>query len=161
MFAKNLVLAVVLAGSCLAMPAVKAADEKPFDTVAVMEKQDRIRRDATSGAAGFSSLSADKRRELLERQEDLIGIIDGRRYEELTAEERAQASSEIAWIDSLARQVADERLICERTKKSGTNRVERICMTAQQKREAQEKAQKAMEGRRISPQYDNTSTRGL
>jgi hypothetical protein len=161
MFSRNLVLAVVLAGSCLAMPAANAADEKPFDTVAVMEKQDRIRRDVSANAAGFSSLSTDKRRELLERQDALIGIIDGRRYDELSAEERAQASSEIAWIDSVTRQVADERLICERTRKSGTNRVERVCMTAQQKREAREKAEKAMEGRRITPQYDNTSTRGL
>ncbi|HEY5852399.1 MAG TPA: hypothetical protein VIT62_16755 [Lysobacter sp.] len=158
MFSRNLVLAIVLASCSFAIPAAKAADEKPFDTVAVMEKQDRIRRDVSAGAAGFSDLSADKRHELLQRQDALFKIIDGRRYEDLSAEERATASGEIAWLDSVARQVADERMVCERTRKSGTNRVERVCMTAAQQREAREKAQKAMEGRRISPQYD-TPTR--
>ncbi|UNK48776.1 hypothetical protein MNR01_13645 [Lysobacter sp. S4-A87] len=147
-------MAVVLAGSCLAVPAAKAADDKPFDTVAVMEKQDRIRRDLSAGTAGFDTLSADKRRELLSRQDALIGIIDGRRYEDLSAEERAKASGEIAWIDSVSSQVADERQVCERIKKAGSNRVERVCMTAQQKREARERAQRTFEGRRSGPEND-------
>lgn len=156
MFSRNLVLAVVLAGSCLAMATASATDAKPFDTVAVMEKQDQIRRDLSAGKAGFDTLSADKRRELLSRQDALIGIIDGRRYEDLSAEERAKASGEIAWIESVTNQVADERQVCERVKKAGSNRVERVCMTVQQKREAQQRAQRTFEGRRAGPSDPST-----
>ena len=107
-----------------------------------------------SGSAGFSEASTEKKKELVQRQDDLLSIIHGRTYGELTDAEREKAKEQITWIDRTARQVADERLVCERTKVAGTNRVQRVCMTARRKREALEAAQKSMTGRKISPQYD-------
>ncbi|MGO4222833.1 hypothetical protein AB4Y64_13395 [Lysobacter sp. TAF61] len=145
-------MSIVLVGSCVVLPVARAAD-KPFDTVAVMEKQDRIRLNVASGAAGFSELSADKRSELQQRQAALSQTIKGRSYADLTTEERSKASADIAWIDEVAAQAADERLVCERTKKAGTNRVERVCMTVAQRREAQQRARETLQdgGSRMSP----------
>jgi len=139
--------------AALSMPFLALASEA-FDTEAVMTKQERIRRAVESGSAGFSEVSSEKKKELIQRQNDLISIIHGRTYADLTEAERTQANEQIDWIDSTARYAADERQVCERTKVSGTNRVQRVCMTARRQREAREAARKSMEGPRISPQYD-------
>mgnify|MGYP003583468508 CR=1 FL=1 len=155
MLSRNRVLAVaLLAATAWATTAVADETVKPFDVASEMANQDRIRRDVQVGAAGFSELSQDKRRELTERQDNLSRLIDGRSYAELSQTERMQASSDIDWINKTARDAADNRLVCERTRKSGSNRIERVCTTAREQREAREKATKAMEGHRISPNFD-------
>jgi len=127
-----------------------------FDARAVEAKQDRIRRAVDSGSAGFSEASAEKKKELVRRQDELLSIIRGRTYGELTDAEREKAQEQIVWIDRTATQVADERMVCERTKSSGSNRVQRVCMTARAQREAQEAAQRSMSGRKNSPQYEGS-----
>lgn len=126
-----------------------------FDARAVESKQERIRRAMESGAAGFSEASTEQKKELTQRQDELLSIINGRSYGELSESERQKAQEQIAWIDSTATRIADERMVCERTKASGSNRVTRVCMTARRQREAQEAAQKSMSGPKFSPQYDS------
>ena len=110
-----------------------------FDATAVVAKQQRIRANAQSGEAGFSELPAGTKAELLKRQDELLKTLDGRDYSQLSEQQRAQAQENIAWIDGVAQQAADERRVCERVKPVGTNRTERVCRTAEQVREDREK----------------------
>lgn len=148
---RTLLLAVAFVGA-LSTPILALAEA--FDAATVVANQERIRRAVDSGAAGFSEVSAAKKKELIERQDALLALLGDRSYGQLSEQERSQASEQIAWIDRAANDAADERLVCERTKASGTNRVQRVCMSARRHREAQEAAQKSMTGPRISPQYD-------
>lgn len=147
MLSRNRVLAVaLLVATAWAVPAVADEAGKPFDVASEMANQERIRRNVEAGAAGFSEVPEDKRKELLQRQDNLTRLIGGRTYDQLSDAERAQASADIAWIHQTARDAADERQVCERTRKPGSNRVERVCMTARQQREAREKAVRSLEG---------------
>lgn len=148
---KGLLLTVVLAG-VLSIPF--HAQAEAFDVQSVIETQDSIRHAVNTGSAGFSEVSAEKKKELLQRQDALLALLGKRGYADLSEQERAQAQEQIAWIDRVATQAADERLVCERVKTSGSNRVQRVCMTARRQREAQEAAQKSMSGPRVSPQHD-------
>lgn len=156
MLSRNHVLAAALLAATAWASCASAADNagKPFDVATEMANQERIRRDVQMGASGFSELSQDKRRELTERQDNLSKLIGGRSYDQLSDAERAQASADIEWINKTARDAADDRVVCERTRKSGSNRVERVCTTAREQREAREKAAKAFEGPRNSPNFD-------
>lgn len=151
MNSRSLLLAVALAGA-LSIPF--HAQAEAFDAHSVIEKQDSIRRAVNSNSAGFSEVSAEKKKELLQRQDALLALLGNRGHADLSEQERAQAQEQIAWIDRVATQAADERQVCERVKTSGSNRVQRVCMTARRQREAQEAAQKSMSGPRTSPQYD-------
>lgn len=154
MLSRNRVLAVVLlAATAWATAATAAEAGKPFDVASEMANQERIRRNVEAGAVGFSEIPEDTRRELLQRQDRLTGLISGRNYADLSEAERAQASDDIAWIDKTARDAADERKVCERMRKPGSNRVERVCMTARQQREAREKAARSLEGPHNTPSY--------
>jgi len=144
---------VLLLAAALSVPHFAMASEA-FDARAVEVNQKRIRSAVESGSAGFSEAPSDKKKELVQRQDELLSILRGRTYGELTEAEREKAQEQITWIDRTATQIADERRVCERTKPSGSNRVQRVCMTARAQREALEAAQKSMTGRKISPQYD-------
>ncbi len=137
-----LIAFVAVAAGSIAHAAEPAA---PFDVATVVAKQQKIRVDAQSGSGGFSELPAQTRSELLERQKELLGLIEGRSYAQLDEQQRLQASQEIAWIDSIARQAADERLVCERTKAIGSNHTERVCKSVKQRRVERENARDAMQ----------------
>ena len=149
----------LLLAAALSIPLLAMASEA-FDVQEVIVKQERLRRAVDSGAAGFSEVPSEKKQEVLQRQDELLALIRGRSYAELSEAERTQANEQITWLDRTATQVADERLVCERTKVAGTNRVTRVCMMARRKREALEAAQKSMTGPKISPQYDLTTPGG-
>lgn len=151
MFPRSLVLAFAIAGGLFVSSQARA---ESFDPRSVEARQEQIRRNVESGAAGFSEIPTEKKKELRERQDTLLGLIDGRSYEQLDEAQRAEAVAQIEWIDRAAREAADERIVCERTRASGTNRVTRVCMSVRRQREAQEAARKSMQGPRISPQYD-------
>lgn len=131
-----LVFAAVATGSI-----AEAADTAaPFDVATVVAQQQKIRLDAQSGNGGFSELPAQTRSQLLERQKALLSLIEGRSYAQLDEQQRLQVSQELAWIDSIAKQAAGERLVCERTKSVGTNRTERVCKSVRQRRIERETA---------------------
>ncbi len=149
---KVLLLTVALAGA-LAIPFHVAAEA--FDAKSVVTKQERIRRAVQSNSAGFSDVPAEKKQELLQRQDELLALIGNRSYSQLSEPERAQALEQIAWIDNVATQAADERMVCERVRVAGSNLMQRVCMTARAQRESQEAARKMlMSGNRTSPRPD-------
>ncbi len=152
MLSRNRVLAVALvAATAWASTAMAADAVKPFDVSAEMANQERIRKEVQAGTNGFNELSQDQRQELSRRQDSLSELIGGRSYADLNDNERAQASADIEWINKTAHDAAEERRVCERTRKPGSNRIERVCMTARQQREARENAVKMLEGARPSP----------
>ncbi|MDI9238610.1 hypothetical protein QLQ15_06735 [Lysobacter sp. LF1] len=159
MIARKLLLAAVLAGVLIPL---SASANDAFDVGEVISKQERVRRDAETGARGFSELTPDKRKEFMQRQSALLESLRGRTYAELDAQQRTQAAGEIAWLDGVVSEAADERLVCERLRTPGSNRVTRSCMSVRQLRERQEAASKQMRPPEIttqSPSYGGDGNR--
>lgn len=135
----GLLLATACAAAC--STAFAAPTLTPFDTAAVLEQQKQIRADADAGNGAYGKLSPDARKELSTRQDRLSKLLDGRRYEDLNEADREQAHQDLGWIQSAGAgggaSGAEEKLICERVRAIGSNRIERVCKTAAQRREEQ------------------------
>jgi hypothetical protein len=132
---KALVLILVLA-----IPAVAAAEALKLDEIRA--RQETIRAGVQANATGpYKELSAAARTELLSRQAKMLELINGKQSEsELTDDQRAEVTATLAWIDAKLKEAEDERMVCERRQILGSNRKERVCMTAAQMR-AQREAQ--------------------
>ncbi|MGO1072056.1 hypothetical protein [Lysobacter sp. CA199] len=145
---------LILAGLFLATTcatAVAATEPAPFDAAAVLEQQKQIRSDAEAGRGAYGELNAATRQELRSRQDRLGKLLDGRRYQELSDADRDQAHQDLAWIQQAGSAKAEERLICERVRAIGSNRVERVCKTASQRRDEQKN--------RVDPKLDTPGVR--
>ena len=126
-------LSLTLAAALCVAPIALAQQAAPFDAAAVLTQQRQIRGDIDAGNGVYGRLPADTRREVASRQDALFALLDGRRYEDLDEAQRAQASANLAWIEAAPKQATEERVVCERVKSMGSNRVERVCRTVAQR----------------------------
>lgn len=147
MLSRNRIFSGLLLALSLSLSFAATANEpaQVFDVATVKAKQDKIRRAMQSGTGGYQDLPAATRSELQARQDALLQTLDGHTYADLSEQQRVEASQNIAWIDKVSRQAEDGRMICERIKPVGSNRAERVCKTAQQRREEREAARGSME----------------
>ena len=80
----------------------------------------------------------------------MLELINGKQSEsELTEQERAEVTATLAWIDAKLKEADDERMVCERRQILGSNRKERVCMTAAQMRAQRDQAREQMDRRGI------------
>ena len=148
---KALVLILVLA-----IPTVASAGALQLDTIrALLDERERtlradqakIRAGVEAGAAHpYRELSAAMRTELLSRQAKVLELINGKHSEsELTDEQRTEVATTLAWIDTKLKEAEDDRMVCERRQILGSNRKERVCMTAAQLRAQREAARQTID----------------
>ena len=135
---KAFVLAVVLAMPAFAAAATEDSGLK-FDDVRTQQAEIRAGVMARSGP--YKDMSSSTRTQLLNRQTEMLAIIDGKTGPgELNEEQRTRVFNSLEWIEATINQAEDERLICERRATIGSNRKERVCRTAAQMREERERA---------------------
>lgn len=135
-------LSLILIAALCAAPVAVAQEAKSFDAAAVLVQQRQIRSDIDAGSGAYGRLPADLRREVVKRQDALFQLLEGRSYEQLDESQRAQVSDDLAWIEAAPKQSAEERVVCERVKSMGSNRVERVCRTVAQRRADRDRADK-------------------
>lgn len=129
---KSLILALALA-----IPAFASAEALQLD--AIRAKQATIRAGVEASSGRYKELPAATRTELLSRQATMLELINGKQSEsDLTEEQRADVTATLAWIDAKLKEVDDDRMVCERRAILGSNRKERVCMTAAQMRAQRE-----------------------
>ncbi|KQZ56474.1 hypothetical protein ASD53_13095 [Lysobacter sp. Root559] len=131
---------MILIAALSVAPIAAAQDAATFDPVAVVAQQQRIRSDLDTGAGRYGGLPADARREVSARQDALFKLLEGRSYEDLSAAERSQVSETLAWIEAAPQRSGEERMVCERVKAMGSNRVERVCKTVAQRQAERDSA---------------------
>lgn len=127
---KTLVFSFVLWMLMGAAP-VDAADAAPADVSQIVSQQQQIRSEVRAGSGRYRDMPAAKRSELLARQESLLTMLEGKQtLDELEEGDRIAALDALKWIDSMG--VADDgdRTVCERRQILGSNRKERVCMSA-------------------------------
>jgi hypothetical protein len=141
---KSLILALALA-----IPAIASAEALQLD--AIRAEQATIRAGVESHRSGrYKELPEATRTELLARQATMLELIDGKQSgDQLTEAQRAEVTTTLAWIDAKLKEADDERMVCERRKTIGSNRRERVCMTAAQMREQREATRDNLDRRGI------------
>lgn len=140
------VLVLILA---VAIPMSAFAETLQLD--AIRTQQAAIRAGVEAHSSGsYKELSAAARAELLDRQTKMLALIDGKQSDsELTDEQRAEVTTTLAWIDAKLKEASDDRMVCERRATIGSNRKERVCMTAAQMRAQREAARDQMDKRGV------------
>lgn len=148
------VAGLVLAGVCAVASA--SGEPKPFDTASVLEQQKQIRSDVDAGRGDYAKLDPAKREELRTRQDRLGQLLQGRSYEQLSPAERDQAHQDLAWIgqaggSATASADPEEKVVCQRVRSIGSNRIEKVCKSVSQRREEQKN--------RVDPNFDRPGIR--
>jgi Ser/Thr protein kinase RdoA (MazF antagonist) len=131
----------------LSLPAL--ANPLQFD--AIRAQQGAIRAGVEAHSTGaYKELSPEQRTEVLTRQARLLETIAGKQSEaELTPEQHAEITATLAWIDATLKAAEDERMVCERRQILGSNRKERVCMTASQMRAQREATRDRLDRRGV------------
>lgn len=129
----------------LLVPALAvAANGQSLDLNKVVSQQKQIRSELMA-SNNYRELSEAQRTEILSRQDFLFRMFEGKQTaDDLTADERASAVSQLEWIDGALSDGQQERKICRQEKKLGSNRPTRVCRTAAQIEREREMAQQQM-----------------
>ena len=123
------------------------AAKQGLDLQQVREQQAEIRAGVMARSGPYKDMPDNTRTELLDKQNRLLAIIEGKQdAAELNDNQRVEAFNLLEWIEGAVNSTGDERMVCERTRKTGSNRTTRVCRTERQWREARERARRQMEG---------------
>lgn len=119
----------LLALAALAVSAAAQAGNGSSNRVAdIVSHQAQIRASVKAESDGWDNIAADKRQELLGKQDQLMRLIDGKQtLDELAPADHATAVRTIEWIDALAATADDERQVCRRERPTGTHRITTVC----------------------------------
>ncbi|OHE84747.1 MAG: hypothetical protein A2190_04105 [Lysobacterales bacterium RIFOXYA1_FULL_69_10] len=116
--------------------------ELKFDEI--REQQEEIRLDVLDGDDAYSGLSKRERNELVQRQDRLLALIEGRdTLLDLDEDGRTEAINTLEWIRATLEDAEQERLVCTREKTIGSNRITRVCMTVAERERKREEANRA------------------
>ena len=132
------VLAFGPAGAALAQQQIRA-DMKVDDIIA---KQNAIRTDMQAARNGWETLTPEKRSELTRQQEQVFALLQGKRtIGDLAPDQQAEVTNLLSSIETTATGAEDERMICVRERKMGSNFPQRVCRTMGQMRRERESTQ--------------------
>jgi hypothetical protein len=122
------------------------AGSRPSDRVSdIVSQQTQIRADVKAEKNGWDNIAADKRQELISKQDQLMLLIDGKQtLDDLAPADHATAVQTLEWIDALAAKADDERMVCTRERATGTNRVTKVCRSAGAMKKQREQTVDAM-----------------
>jgi hypothetical protein len=136
---------MALAQSSASTSAAEAAAASPPTLQQIVTQQTQLRGQISAKRGAFKDMSEGDRERLLKQQQRLLDLLEGRQsIEELRTEERVEVFNHLQSVSAAVTKAEDERKICERSRLVGTNRFTVVCMTAKQKREHQEGAQRSL-----------------
>lgn len=135
----------ILLFPCFVAMAANGSEPKPLEISEIVEQQNQIRADVTAGKGRYASMSRAERTGLLAKQAELMTIIaDKESVDELTDTQRMEAFNKLEWIQAAINDEEADRLVCRREKTIGSQRVTRVCRTAEAERQYREEARQRM-----------------
>ncbi len=136
-------LALVVAAS---LPVASANEVHPnLDAPAILAQQRQIRVEVEQRSGRYKELPAAERETLLREQDKVFTLLrDRNAITDLPESERIVVFNSLESISSIVNRAPDEKLVCERTRKVGSNRTETVCVTESQRRARREADAKAL-----------------
>lgn len=126
----------------------KATEPAPLAIEAIASRQAQIRADVQDPTGRYRDMPAETRNELLSRQARMLAMLEGKASAgDLTSNERREVADTVEWIDATldgttasvgARgpetpaRAPNERRVCKREKRLGSNRIEVVCRAVSQ-----------------------------
>ena len=145
----KIIMGAVLAA--LLLPGVVAASDQPqvvvnTDARAIVAQQQEIREEALAGEGRYGDMPEADRRRLLSEQDKVLAMLEGKeRSTELSQIDQTILFNSLESISAIINRAEDDRMVCERVRRTGTNRAERVCMTVAQRREAAQESRRSYE----------------
>lgn len=111
----------------------------------IVAQQNQLRVEVKAGRGVFANLNESERQKLLERQDRVILLLDGKQdLEQLSPADRVTAFNDLEWISVAITKAEDDRQVCKRVRNTGSNRVQTVCTTARQVRVERDSAREAL-----------------
>lgn len=137
--------------AALLLPGVAAASDQPdvvvnTDARAIIAQQHEIREEALAGEGRYGEMSEPDRRRLMSEQDKVLELLEGKeRSTELSQIDQTILFNSLESISAIVNRAEDDRMVCERVRRTGTNRAERVCMTVAQRREEAQRSRQSYE----------------
>ncbi len=140
------VVVACLSGLLFACAAFASADPQSVTLHDILTQQTQLRAQLTSGKGAFKGLSKSERNQLLEKQGELMSLLQGvNTLDELRPDQRTAVFNNLEWIKAAVTKAEDERMVCEYVRTVGSNVPKSVCMTAREQREHRDNARKSLE----------------
>ena len=132
---------------CMAASFGAAADDAPGrDMTDIREQQVELRAAAAAGNGMFDDMSNPERLELVARQDELLALIDGKQtVKDLDDADQVRAFNLLEAISATITHVEGQQMVCEMTRKTGSHRKSKVCMTRAQRDQLREDSKYVME----------------
>ena len=138
------VMLVLLAGASAAHAAKPMTINQSPDTL--REQIDKMHLDAKAGKRGWDNVSAEKRTQFTAARDQVFALLDGKKNAaQLEEAQRTELAGALNTINTLATEAEDERMVCTRERKVGSNFPIETCMTVAERRRQREASQSSME----------------
>lgn len=112
----------------------------------LLARQQATRAELEAGTGRYQGMPEARRKAVLADQQTLAALLEGKTdTSQLGSAERDQAFSLVASIEAALARGSDERLICTREARTGSNYMVRVCRTQAQIREQQNRAQEDLQ----------------
>lgn len=148
MFAFRIVIAIMLLSASIVAGANGVAQT---NIEAIREQQQKIRAVLEDRKGAYKDMSEADRSKLFAEQSKVEQLTQGKTStSDLDERSRVELFNSLETIKAIVTNAEDERMVCERVKRTGSNRPERVCKTVAQRRAESEDASRDMDLKRRS-----------
>ena len=138
-------LSACLVAALMVSSSAAIAQSKPLPIPKVMAEQAQLRLELEGGSGRASKVSPATRTDLLQRQQELLAMLDGvKSSSDLSEVQEGFMRDTLAFIEAAVEGDDEERVVCKREKPLGSNMITRTCRTVKQMRLDQEYARAAV-----------------
>lgn len=132
----------------IAMPVALARSD--IDTTqsvrTIVEQQQRIREEVNAKRNGWEEIPAAKRGAVLRDQDQLLMLLEGKQtIGDLNPDQQIKAANLLESINAAVTGAEDQRKVCTRERKIGSNFTQRVCRTAGEMRAEREATRTGLE----------------
>lgn len=147
---KKAMMALMLGGLLAAPLAFASVDRNVLQVESIRSQQAEIRSGVEARTGRYKDLSADTRSQLLNKQGEVLRLLDGKQStDDLNEAQKTEVFNALEWIEAAINQTDDERMVCERRPILGSTRKERVCKTVAQMRQERDSARNRMDARGV------------
>ncbi len=138
MFAFRIVIAIMLLSASIVAGANGVAQT---NIEAIREQQQQIRLGVQERKGDYKDMSEADRSKILAEQAKVERLTQGKTStSDLDERSRMELFNSLETIKAIVTSAEDDRMVCERVKRTGSNRPERVCKTVAQRRAEREDA---------------------
>lgn len=113
---------------------------------AIVAEQTQLREEIMSPTGRFSDMPSFKRDRVLEEQAQLLASLRGKTtVSDLSPDEHTRLANQLEFIETSLSNREDERIVCERVRRTGSKMVSKVCKSVAQIKAERDAAERQMQ----------------